>query len=43
MKQELTSTKFGKYGGQYVPEILMPALEELTEYYEKYKDDAVFN
>jgi hypothetical protein len=21
--------KYGKYGGQYVPEILMPALEEL--------------
>jgi tryptophan synthase beta chain len=43
MRQELTSTKFGKYGGQYVPEILMPALLELTEYYDKYKDDAVFN
>ena len=43
MRQELTSTKFGKYGGQYVPEILMPAILELTEYYDKYKDDAVFN
>jgi tryptophan synthase beta chain len=43
MRQELTSTKFGKYGGQYVPEILMPALEELIEYYNKYKDDAIFN
>ena len=38
MKQELRSTKFGKYGGQFVPEVLMPALEELTEQYEKYKD-----
>ncbi len=36
-------TKFGKCGGQFVPEVLMPALEELTEQYEKYKDDAVFN
>lgn len=43
MKQELTSGKFGKYGGQFVPEVLMPALEELTEQYEKYKDDPVFN
>ncbi len=43
MKQELTSAKFGKYGGQFVPEVLMPALEELTDYYEKYRDDAAFN
>ena len=43
MKQELKSTKFGKYGGQFVPEVLMPALEELTEQYDKYKDDPVFN
>jgi len=28
--------KFGEYGGQYVPEVLMPALEELTEAYERY-------
>ena len=25
-----TSTKFGIYGGQFIPEILMPAIEELT-------------
>ncbi|MCX9011132.1 MAG: tryptophan synthase subunit beta [Candidatus Methanoperedens sp.] len=43
MKQEPGLTKFGKYGGQFVPEVLMPALEELTEQYERYKDDAVFN
>jgi len=30
------STKFGEYGGQYVPEALMPAIEELTEAYERY-------
>jgi len=29
-------TKFGEYGGQYVPEALMPAIEELTEAYERY-------
>lgn len=34
--------KYGKYGGQYVPEVLMPALEELEEGYEKYKNDPEF-
>ena len=29
-------TKFGEYGGQYVPEALMPAIEELTEAYRRY-------
>ena len=28
--------KFGNYGGQYVPEALMPALEELEDAYERY-------
>ncbi|MEF8887920.1 MAG: tryptophan synthase subunit beta [Haloarculaceae archaeon] len=28
--------KFGDYGGQYVPEVLMPAIEELTDAYERY-------
>ncbi len=28
--------KFGDYGGQYVPEALMPAIEELTNAYERY-------
>jgi tryptophan synthase beta chain len=28
--------KFGSYGGQYVPEALMPAIEELTDAYERY-------
>ncbi len=31
-----TDSKFGEYGGQYVPEALMPALEELTDAYERY-------
>jgi len=34
--------KFGDFGGQYVPELLIPALEELEEAYEKYKDDPEF-
>jgi len=28
--------KFGEYGGQYVPEALMPAIEELADAYERY-------
>ncbi|ELZ74363.1 tryptophan synthase subunit beta [Haloferax larsenii JCM 13917] len=28
--------KFGDYGGQYVPEALMPAIEELEDAYERY-------
>ena len=31
-----TDVKFGDYGGQYVPEALMPAIEELTDAYERY-------
>ena len=31
-----TDTTFGDYGGQYVPEALMPAIEELTDAYERY-------
>jgi tryptophan synthase beta chain len=30
------TVKFGQYGGQYVPEALMPAIEELTDAYERY-------
>jgi tryptophan synthase beta chain len=32
----MSSNKFGEYGGQYVPEALMPAIEELTDAYERY-------
>ena len=28
--------KFGEYGGQYVPEALMPAIQELSDAYERY-------
>ena len=34
--------RFGDYGGQYVPEIVMPALNELEEAYDRYKDDSEF-
>ncbi|MFP6581978.1 MAG: tryptophan synthase subunit beta [Candidatus Hydrogenedentota bacterium] len=33
---------FGQYGGKFVPETLMPALEELEEAYEEAKIDPVF-
>lgn len=38
----LLPTKFGKYGGQFVPETLMPALIELEEAFVSAKDDAAF-
>jgi tryptophan synthase beta chain len=34
---------FGKYGGKFVPEILMPALAELEENFNKYRKDESFN
>ncbi len=34
--------KFGKYGGKYVPETLIPAIMELETAYEKYKKDEEF-
>ena len=33
---QTTDGKFGDYGGQYVPEALMPAIQELTDAYERY-------
>ncbi len=33
---------FGKFGGQYVPEILMPALDELEKAYNEIKKDKKF-
>jgi tryptophan synthase beta chain len=35
--------KFGKYGGRFVPEILMAAIKELEEAYEQAKQDPNFN
>ena len=41
----LTSTKgyFGKYGGSFVPETIIPALEELEFAFNKYKNDKNFS
>jgi tryptophan synthase beta chain len=34
--------KYGKYGGRFVPETLMAAIEELKKAYEQFKDDLNF-
>ena len=34
--------RFGEFGGRYVPETLIPALDELLESYEKIKTDKSF-
>lgn len=45
MSKELTLTgdeRFGPFGGRYVPETLIPALDELTEAYTAASGDAAF-
>ena len=34
--------KYGKYGGKYIPETLVPAINELEEAYEKIRNDSEF-
>ncbi len=34
--------RYGDFGGYYVPEILIPALEEIEAAFDRYKDDAEF-
>lgn len=41
-KSEIKNHKFGIYGGQFVPETLMPALEELEAAYVEAINDATF-
>lgn len=38
----MNNTKFGEFGGMYIPETLMNAVLELNEAYEKYKNDPEF-
>ncbi|MCR4901387.1 MAG: tryptophan synthase subunit beta [Butyrivibrio sp.] len=40
--QEAVNGRFGEYGGQYIPETLMNAVQELEEAYNKYKNDPEF-
>lgn len=39
----MSKGRFGKHGGQYIPEVLMNAASELEEAYEHYKNDPEFN
>ncbi|WEV53817.1 tryptophan synthase subunit beta [Leuconostocaceae bacterium ESL0723] len=36
------SKYFGQYGGQFIPELLMPAVTEVAEAFDKYRDDPEF-
>ena len=42
MRQKIEREYFGPFGGRYVPETLIHALEELEDAYERYKDDPEF-
>jgi tryptophan synthase beta chain len=42
VRQKVESGYFGAFGGRYVPETLIHALEELEEAYERYRDDPEF-
>ena len=39
----MSKGRFGIHGGQYIPETLMNAVNELEEAYYRYKDDPQFN
>ena len=39
----MSKGRFGKHGGQYIPEVLMNAASELEEAYDHYKNDPEFN
>lgn len=43
MSTDNRNGRFGEYGGQFIPETLMNAVEELDKAYAKYKDDKEFN
>jgi len=34
--------RFGEFGGYYVPEVLIPALEELEEAFDRFHEDKTF-
>lgn len=38
----MMNTRFGEFGGQYIPEILMSEINHVAEAYEKYKNDSAF-
>ncbi len=38
----MSNTKFGEFGGQYIPEILMGEIKKIEKAYEHYKNDETF-
>jgi tryptophan synthase beta chain len=42
LKRYQTDGRFGKYGGQFIPETLIPAVQQLEKYYFSLRDDASF-
>ena len=40
--KKIKNGKFGEFGGKYIPETLVPAIEELEECYEKFKNENSF-
>ena len=38
----MSKGRLGEYGGQYIPETLMPAVQEVEEAYNKYSKDPEF-
>ncbi len=42
-EEDMKAGRYGQYGGQYIPEILMSAVRELDTAYEHYKNDLEFN
>lgn len=41
-RKKMLKGRFGIHGGQYVPEVIMNAISEVEEAYNKYKDDPEF-
>ena len=39
---EIKKGRYGLYGGQYIPETLVPAVQEVEQAYERYKNDPAF-
>lgn len=42
LEQDNKTGRFGKFGGQYIPETLMTEIERLTKEYDHYKNDPEF-
>jgi tryptophan synthase beta chain len=42
-EQKMKKGRFGQYGGQYIPETLMNAVQEVEKAYDYYKNDTQFN